>query len=63
MVRNSQGAVLAAMRLATNFCSNSTTAESRAALTACLFYYRDLGLSNVIFEGDAKVVVNVVNKS
>lgn len=58
VIRNSQGDdVLAAM----NTCDSIST-EARAAFTAHLFC-RDLGLSNVILERDAKVVVYAVNNS
>lgn len=56
------GGVLETMRAPIDFCADSTSTEARTALTICLFC-RDLGLTNVILEGDAKLIVNAGNKS
>lgn len=53
---------MAAMRALTYFYLDSIAAKAQAALIACLFCI-DLGLSNVILEGDANVVVDVVKSS
>lgn len=50
------------MRDSLHFCVDSAIAKTRAALIACLLYM-DLGLNQHIFEGDAKVVVDAVNKN
>lgn len=49
------------MRALVDFSTDPIVAEARVALNTCLFC-KDLGLHNIILEGDAKMVVEAVNK-
>jgi ribonuclease HI len=62
VVRDSHGAVISARSGTRRGCLEPCLAEAEAVLMA-IQLCRDLGLSKVVFEGDAKVVVDGINSA
>ena len=60
LARDKQGVFLAACGVKQKMVADSTMAEALAALYAVIFA-KELGVSNVIFEGDALTVMKAVN--
>ncbi|XP_059454995.1 uncharacterized protein LOC132185207 [Corylus avellana] len=60
IIRDSQGLVSAALSFTREGFPEPTTAKSMGALCAVEFC-RDLGMQNIIFEGDVEVVVKAIN--
>lgn len=60
-VGNMNGEVMAVLREPVIFSTDPTSVEARAALCAGLLC-QELGLDHVLFEGDAKLVVEAIGK-
>ncbi|XVF82801.1 hypothetical protein PTKIN_Ptkin16aG0079000 [Pterospermum kingtungense] len=62
VIRDWRGHIIGAMHATTNGISTAELAEAKAA-TIALNFAKDLGLSNIILEGDASNIITAINSS